>query len=41
MQALEVHKHEDIENALKIKDEKMSQENQNDHFSVAKSWIYL
>ena len=33
LQALEVHKYEDIENALKIKDWKMTQENQNDNFS--------
>ena len=41
LQALEVHKYEDIENALKIKDLKMPQENQNDDFSVAKCRIYL
>ena len=33
LQALEVHKYEDIENALKIKDWKMPQKNQNDNFS--------
>ena len=33
LQALEVHKYEDIENALEIKDWKMPQENQNDNFS--------
>ena len=38
---LEAHKYEDIENAIKIKDQKILQENQNDNFSVAKCRIYL
>ena len=43
LQALEVHKYkyEDIENAIKIKDWKMAQENQKDNFAVAKYRIYL
>ena len=43
LQALEmqVHKYEDIENGIKIKDKKMPPKNQNDNFSVAKCRIYL
>ena len=39
LQALEVHRYEDIENALKIKNLKMPLENQNENFSVAKCLI--
>ena len=41
LQAFEVQKYEDIENAIKIKDLKMPQEYPNDNFSVAKCRIYL
>ena len=41
LQALEVHKYDYIGNALKIKDGKRLQENQDDNFSESRMLIYL